>query len=191
VRHRLATIAFFALLAPGALAAQASPPPPDMSLLAAAGVVFPERLGGFDRVEVRGNGPGQVAATYIAPSQIAGDPVVTILISRAVISAAVELAQTEASIGGDGRRVTAVRDLPAPRGAPGAVGRLWRLDETRGAALIGAVIWHRDGWRIKIRGVVSAASGDVGWAEVQRLIDTFDWGGARATEGESARPAAG
>ena len=43
--------------------------------------------------------------------------------------------------------------------------------------LTGTMIWHRDGWRIKIRGTVDADRGEAGWGEIQRLIDAFDWGG--------------
>jgi len=179
VRRRFAALAFFALIAPGGLGAQ--PSAADLALLAAAGVEFPEHLGGLDRVEVRGDGPDQLIATYVSPGQTAGAPVATILVGRASIPAESELSQTQASLSGEGRRVTAIRDLPAPRGAPGALGRLWRLDEGQGSALIGAVIWHRDSWRIRIRGVAAADAGDAGergWAEIQRLIDAFDWGRA-------------
>lgn len=177
---RKATALTFSLasLAFGVIYAQPSASAPDMSVLRAAGVDLPEQLGGLVREEVNLIGPDQISAEYRAPSPVSGAPMVHFLIGRALLPLAHEFADNETSIRRTLGTLTVIRDLPAPRGAPGAMGRLWRVDQEDGPLLIGVVIWQRGGWRIKIRGL---SQNEEGWAAVQRLIDAFDWGRAPAS----------
>jgi hypothetical protein len=66
-----------------------------------------------------------------------------------------------------------VRDLPAPAGAPGALGRLWRGEMAGQQVLTGMYMWHREGWRIKIRATFAIARGEASWAEVERLVQAL------------------
>lgn len=160
------------LLLPVAAPAAAGQTAGQQALMAEAGVDFPEEIAGFRRIGIGSVGPGRVGGQYAGP----GDAVVDIFIVRSDVPVDVELASTEALIARIFANLATVRDLAAPPGASGAVGRLWRGDSNVGPVLTGLMLFQRRGWRIKIRGTVAAAAGEAGWAGIERLMHDFDWG---------------
>jgi|GEM_PF-4445355 len=177
------SLAFFSafllgLAVPSPVIAQA--PTPDTSLLARSGVVFPERLGNFTRTGINSVGAGRIHGSYLLPPAGPGNPVADIFIAEVYTPLGEELTRTEQLIRGNFQNLTLVRELRAPRGAPGAVGRLWSGSIGEHKVLTGVILYHRRGWRIKVRATVNAANGEAGWAEVERMMDAFDWNGPGA-----------
>ena len=166
------------LAAPSAALAQAAPP--DTTLLARSGVAFPERLGNFVRVGISSVGPGRIHGSYVLPPQGPGNPVADIFLAEVYDPLAEELERTEQLIRGNFQNLTLVRELRAPKGAPGAVGRLWSASIGNDRVLTGVILYHRRGWRIKVRATVDAAGGEAAWAEVEKMLDAFDWNGPGA-----------
>lgn len=158
-------------------AAPAQPPrlPPDTSVLARTGIVFPERLGVFVRAGLGSVETGRIDAHYVLPDGGPDSTVVDIYISRIHQPQADEFASTEGMIRSLYTDLVALRDLRPPPAAPGAVGRLWRGNLRGQPVLTGMILSHRNGWRIKLRATVPAARGEEGWAEVEGLIAAFDW----------------
>lgn len=140
-----------------------------------AGLAFPDQLGGFSRTRIYSVAPGQVSATYMlrSSSNPADFILVDIFAIRSSRSVAEDFASGEAAVVQLNSNIVAVRDLPAPAGAPGALGRLWTGDMNGQPVLTGMYVWHREGWRIKIRGTFLASRGEPSWAEVERLIRDF------------------
>lgn len=166
------------LAAPSAVIAQAGTP--DTSLLARAGVAFPERLGNFVRTGISTVGAGRIHGSYLLPPAGPGNPVADIFIAEVHTPLAEELANTEQLIRGNFQNLTLVRELRAPRGAPGAVGKLWSGSIGEHRVLTGVILYHRRGWRIKVRATVDAANGEAAWAEVEKMMVAFDWNGPGA-----------
>lgn len=166
------------LAAPSAAVAQSATP--DSSLLAEAGVAFPEQLGKFVRTGISSVGAGRIGASYVIPPQNPGHPVADIFLARVQDPIAIELTRTEQLIGNNFQDLKLVRELRAPRGAPGAVGRLWSASIGGHRVLTGLILYHRRGWRIKVRATVSADGGEAAWAEVEKMLEAFDWNGSRA-----------
>ncbi len=163
------------LAAPSAAVAQNATP--DMSPLAQSGVVFPERLGNFVRVAISSVGEGRIGGSYTLSPGGPGSPVADIFLARVSDPLAEELERTEQLVGANFQDLKRVRELRAPRGAPGAVGRLWSGSIRGNRVLTGIMLYHRDGWRIKVRATVDAAGGEGAWAEVEKMMDAFDWNG--------------
>ena len=166
------------LAVPAAAIAQA--PTPDTSLLTRSGVVFPERLGNFTRTAVSSVGTGRIHGSYTLPPAGPGNPVADIFIAEVYTPLGEELGRTEQLIRGNFQNLSLVRELRAPRGAPGAVGRLWSGSIGEHRVLTGVILYHRRGWRIKVRATVNAANGEAAWAEVEKMMDAFDWNGPGA-----------
>jgi len=184
--RRFGLLAALVVLGMAPAAASAPPAPAAAALMEAAGVDFPERIGPFELGEIRMLRPGLVVAAYVRTDETRAAPSVQILVSRATAPPAVALADNETLIESAASPVVALRDLPPPARAPGAVGRLWRAGTGRDALLVGIILWQRDGWEIRVRAVFSGAAGEAAWAEVQPLIDNFDWGRAPARAPDAA-----
>jgi hypothetical protein len=166
------------LAAPSAAIAQTAPV--DTSLLAESGVIFPERLGKFVRLRISSVGTGRIGASYVLPPEGPGSPVADIFLARVYDPLPEELARTEQLIGSNFQDLAPVRELRAPRGAPGAVGRLWSGSIGEHRVLTGVILYHRRGWRIKVRATVDAVGGEAAWSEVEKMMDAFDWNGPGA-----------
>ena len=167
------------LAAPSAAIAQAAATP-DMSILTRAGVIFPERLGNFVKTGTGSVGAGRIHGSYILPPAGPGHPVGDFFIAQVNSPLGEELTRTEQLIGNNFQNLKLVRELRPPRGAPGAVGRLWSASIGDHKVLTGVVLYHRAGWRIKLRATVDAAGGEAAWAEVEKMMDAFDWNGPGA-----------
>ena len=181
IRPALAFLAAFilAFAAPSAATAQIGGPP-DTSVLAASGVVFPERLGNFVRVGISSVMPGRIGGSYNLPPQAPGMPVADIFVAPVNLELAAELDNTEGLIAANFQNLKLIRPLRAPSGAPGAVGRLSSATLEGHPVLTGVILYHRRGWRIKVRATLDAARGEAGWAEVDKMLEAFDWNGPGA-----------
>jgi hypothetical protein len=169
--------ALLALLAPAAAGAQSKPPAAPApaiaepaEILRQAGVVFPESIGNFRLVGVRLLGPNHVNASY----GIVGGPLVSVFVTPIVGTLEDEMTTSEAAIRRFHSDVRTIRDLAAPRAAPGAIGRLWAAEMGGERVQAAVMIWQRRGWRIKMR---ATARDDAGLAEIERLISAFEWNG--------------
>ena len=166
------------LAAPSTVIAQAATP--DTALLARSGVAFPDRLGNFTRTAIGSVGPGRIHASYVLPPAGPGNPVADVFIAEVNSSVGEELSRTEQLIRNNFQNLRLVRELGAPKGAPGAVGRLWSGSIGDHRVLTGVILYHRRGWRIKVRATVNAAAGEAAWAEVEKMLEAFDWNGSDA-----------
>lgn len=147
---------------------------PDPVRLERAGrIALPERLGSLVRAQIVPLGDDAIYATYAQPGDGPGGAEVVISVGPPPRPPAVELAAREAAGRGLGPLI-ALRDLPVPSAAPGAIGRLWCVEINAVPVTTGVVIWLRDGLRITFAGT---PAGEGCWAEVQGLIDAFDWAG--------------
>jgi hypothetical protein len=146
------------------------PLPPQHAILREAAVDLPERLGAFTRHSVDLVADGLAGAHYLSPS----NAVITVFVGRTQKPLAEDLAATEDAVSQTMSGVRALRNLAAPRSAPGALGRLWTGETRVGPVNTLTMIWHRRGWRIKIRGTAPAASGDAGIAEMEQAVRAFD-----------------
>ncbi|HEV2748409.1 MAG TPA: hypothetical protein VGW34_14070 [Allosphingosinicella sp.] len=154
-------------------AARAELPAAEASVLAKAQVDLPAALAQFVRGRVALMGPEQVAAQYMMPNGGPGAASVTIFIRPAGAPLHDELTATEQDIGLIFQGLTKVRDLAVPPNAPGSLGRLWSGQLHGNPILTGIMLSDRNGWRIKIRGTVSAEHGETGWAHIDGLIREF------------------
>lgn len=172
-RLRKAAAALLLLIAPLGAAAQTESAEGQRQILREAGIAFPERLGSFRLLGTSSVQAGRVGAQYGGP----GDAIADIFISRVAQPLESEFASTEAMIGQVFANLRPVRDLAAPTSAPGARGRLWTGESGGRPAYTAMMLWHRGGWRIKMRVTVDASAGEAGIAEIERFIHAFDWSG--------------
>jgi hypothetical protein len=127
-----------------------------------AGLHLPERLCSLDRQQLETR-PDGLHASYGVP----GNGTLSVFVVPVVQPLADEFTDTEQTIRRLHGDVVLLRELPAPPGAPDALGRLWRGTLPSGPIVTGLWLWHHGGWRIKLRGTVFAAAADRVWPEIE------------------------
>ena len=157
-RWLFAAAGSLALLSSSIAASQAPEPSRDAAL-AEAGIRFPERLGRFQQV-LDEPGGDRFTARYQLSRDDPRPGLIDVFVTRAEISPEQELALTEPLISQLFPNLVLIRELSAPPGVNGAAGRLWSGDYQGSRIVTALLVWHQNGWRVKIRATMLAAEGE-------------------------------
>lgn len=129
-------------------------------------------MGRFQQVLLAPRGSGLTARYQLSRN----DPrlgLVDVFITRAEVSPEQELGFTEPLIGQLFSNLVPIRDLDDPPGVNGAAGRLWTADYQGSRVVTALWIWHRNGWRVKIRATMLAVKGEGDWPDIERAIGSL------------------